>query len=82
MKTPKHLSAEYDALAIPISRHMMKNHYEHWGNFPHELSRMTSEWISKLESLGYEVEAIKALRADIDGLSEHYKSKLERLAND
>tara|TARA_R110000772_G_C13310322_1_gene440443 strand:- start:33118 stop:33405 length:288 start_codon:yes stop_codon:yes gene_type:complete len=63
MKTPKQLNAEYDALAIPISKHMMKNHYKHWGNFPHELSRMTPEWISKCEALGYCMDGIKALRS-------------------
>tara|TARA_R110000737_G_scaffold219698_2_gene235671 strand:- start:766 stop:978 length:213 start_codon:yes stop_codon:yes gene_type:complete len=67
MKTPKQISAEYNALAVPISKHMMKNHYKHWGNFPHELSRMTPEWISKLEALGYEVSGIR----DLYYLSKH-----------
>ncbi len=61
MKTRKQLNAEYDALAKPISKDMLANHYEHWGNFPVELFKMNKKWIEKLEILGYEMSGIKSL---------------------
>jgi len=68
MKTRKQLNAEYDALAKSISKDMLANHYEHWGNFPTELYRMTPDWVAKLESLGYEVDKIKSLVAELGEL--------------
>ena len=75
MKTRKQLNAEYDALATPISKDMLANHYEHWGNFPIELYKMTPDWVSKLEGLGYQMEAIKALVVELGELKKSIKAK-------
>ena len=47
--------------------------------------RCISQWITDVRGTELEAEfnvKLQALRADIAGLSEHYKSKLEELAND
>lgn len=47
--------------------------------------RSTQQWITDVRGTELEAEfnvKLQALRADIAGLSEHYKSKLESLTND
>lgn len=47
--------------------------------------RRIHQWITDVRGTEFEAEfnvKLQALRADIAGLSEHYKSKLERLDND
>ncbi len=56
------LNAEYAALSLPISKDMIRNHFEHWCNFPPTLARLTESWINKLDALGYDVERIRTLK--------------------
>ena len=64
----KALNLEYDALVKPILMDILKNHPDHWNNFPVELYRMTPQWIDKLEGLGYDMEPIRDLAAKLNEL--------------
>ena len=68
--TRTELNAQYDALAIPIMKDVLVNHYEHYSGFPECLFRMTQPWIEKLECLGYEMSGIKSLVCQLTNIKE------------